>query len=196
MPIRVIFLGAALALCLSTASCSSSSSPSSSGSSNDAGNNAESDAGTSTAKDAGSTGSTGTSFTGTLGALGAAQPTVSSWMITNSGETLIYMSSTPLTCPQIQVSRWLGSTTAGSQVIEIVVKGSPAIGDTAVPPGEVNFAPGGKSSAYETNADSGKITFTKFEKDTVVEGSVSAVYGSDSIQGTFHAEFCANGQGY
>ena len=136
-----------------------------------------------------------TSLNGTLGTLGAVQPTVSSLWISNSGETLIYMSSAPITCDQLTVSRWLGSTTAGSQVVEIVVKGAPQVADYPVPPGEVNYARGGKSSAYEVNADSGKISLTAADAQ-VVEGTVMATYGSNSISGTFHAEFCAGGQNY
>jgi hypothetical protein len=105
------------------------------------------------------------------------------------------MSSTTITCDQLKVSRWLGSTTAGAQFVEIVIKGAPKLSDYPVPPGEVNYAQGGKSSSYETNADSGKISFTKADAQ-VVEGSVMATYGTKSISGTFHAEFCANGQGF
>lgn len=136
-----------------------------------------------------------TSLSGTLKTLGALQPTVSSLWISNSGETLIYLSSATITCDQLTVSRWLGSTTAGSQVVEIVIKGDPKVGDYPVPPGEVNYAQGGKSSAYEVNADSGKISFTAADAQAV-EGTVMATYGSNSLSGTFHADFCANGQNY
>jgi hypothetical protein len=136
-----------------------------------------------------------TSLTGTLSTLGALQPTVSSLWISNSGETLIYMSSAAITCNQLTVSRWLGSTTADSQVVEIVIQGAPKVADYPVPPNEVNYASGGKSSSYEVNADSGKISFTAIDAQ-VVEGTVTATYGSKSLSGTFHAEFCANGQGY
>ena len=105
------------------------------------------------------------------------------------------MSSAAITCDQLTVSRWLGSTTAGSQVVEIVIKGDPKVADYPVPPGEVNYAQGGKSSAYEVNADSGKISFTAADAK-VVEGTVMATYGSNSVRGTFHADFCANGQNY
>ena len=138
----------------------------------------------------------GTAFTGTLGSLGPVQPTVSSLMISNSGETLIYFSSGAITCDQLTVSRWLGNTTAGTQVIELVFKGAPVVGDLAVPPGEVNFAPGGMSSSHEVGADGGKITLTVATPNAEVAGTVSATYGSDAITGTFHATFCANGQGY
>jgi hypothetical protein len=80
-------------------------------------------------------------------------------------------------------------------VVEIVVKGAPQVADYPVPPGEVNYARGGKSSAYEVNADSGKISLTAADAQ-VVEGTVMATYGSNSISGTFHAEFCAGGQNY
>ena len=136
-----------------------------------------------------------TSLSGTLPSLGAVQPTVSSLWISNSGETLVYLSSAPITCDQLTVSRWLGSTTAGSQVVELVVKGAPQVADYPVPPGEVNCAQGGKSSAYEMNADSGKISFTKTDPP-VLEGTVMATYGSNSVSGTFHAEFCSGGQNY
>jgi hypothetical protein len=142
-------------------------------------------------------GGASTALAGRLGKLGDAKPTVSSLFISNSGETLIYLSSAAITCAQLSSSRWLGSVSSGAQVVEIVVKGTPATGKVAVPPGEVNYAEGGKSSAYEVNAVSGTITFTKFEPKAVVEGLVSASYGgADSIRGTFHAEFCDGGQGY
>lgn len=138
----------------------------------------------------------GTTLTGTLGDLGAIKPTVSSLMIANSGETLIYMSSEPITCDMLTVSHWLKSVKAGAQVVEIVIKGDPKVTTIQVPPGEVNYAAGGKSSSYEVNADSGSITFTKAEAKNVVDGTLSATYGNNSISGTFHATFCTGGQGY
>lgn len=138
-----------------------------------------------------------TSITGTLGSLGAVQPTASSFVISNSGETLVYLSSGTLTCDQIKVSRWLGSATANSQVIEIVISGAPSTAKTyAVPPSEVNFAQGGKSSATETSADSGSVVFSRADSGGDVEGTLSAAYGSAHITGVFHATFCASGQGY
>jgi hypothetical protein len=144
----------------------------------------------------GGTPGTSTNVTGTLGPLGPVKPIVSSFVISNSGETLIYLSSAPLTCATMQASRWLGGQPAGSQVIELVMKGKPAVGQTvSVPPGEANYAAGGKSSAYETSAASGSLKFTRSDANGVVEGSLSAKYADgSSISGTFHAEFCANGQ--
>lgn len=137
-----------------------------------------------------------TALSGSVGDLGAAKPTVSSLMISNSGETLIYMSSAEITCKQLQESRWLGGTPAGSQIVEIVFSGAPEVGTIDVPPGEVNVAPGGKSSSYETTADSGQIDVTAFEVDSLIEGTLTAAYGRNTLSGQFHATFCANGQGY
>jgi hypothetical protein len=137
-------------------------------------------------------------LTGTLGALGAVQPIVSSWVISNSGETLVYLSTAPLTCDTLQASRWLGTQPAGSQVVEIVMRGTPTPGQTvAVPPGEVNYAGGGRSSSYEVNAASGSINYMQATANGPVTGMVQATYRDGSmIMGTFHADFCANGQNY
>lgn len=138
-----------------------------------------------------------TTITGTLGKLGAAKPTVTSLFIENSGETLIYMSSAPLTCDLLTNSRWLGSAETGSQVIEIVIPGYPKVTKVAVPSGEVNYAAGGKSSAYEVTAESGSISFTSVTDKSIVEGVFTASYADGStIDGNFHAEFCDGGQGY
>jgi hypothetical protein len=140
-----------------------------------------------------------TSLTGTLGSLGAVQPTVSSLVISNSGETLIYLSSAPIDCEMLTMSRWLGSTPSGSQVVEIVVPSSQARGTVSVEEdAEVNYAPGGMSSAYEKAAASGSVTFTTSVPNGLVEGSVTATYSNPTgnVSGTFHAEFCAGGQGY
>ena len=145
--------------------------------------------------DTGGSGAGSTTLTGMLGTLGAVKPIVSTLWISNSGETLVYMSSATITCEQLMVSRWLGAATAGSQVVEIVIKGAPKVADYPVPPGEVNYAAGGKSSAYETVATTGKVHFTSADAQ-VLEGSVMATYAAGSISGTFHATFCANGQGY
>jgi hypothetical protein len=137
--------------------------------------------------------------TGTLGVLGPAQPIVSSFVISNSGETLVYLSSGPLTCPQIMVSRWLGSATPGSQVVELVIKGPPMSGPFNVAPleGEVNYAAGGRTSAYEKVAQSGTITFIAAQTTGPVEGTFAATYNDgNSIMGTFNAEFCTGGQSY
>jgi hypothetical protein len=139
-----------------------------------------------------------TSLTGTLGDLGAIKPIVSSLVILNSGERLVYMNTAPITCDTLSTSRWLGSTPTDSQVIEIVVKSSVTTGTIAVGKAEVNYAKGGRSSSYEVNAASGSVTFTINDQMGVAEGTVDATYDSPagSVKGTFHAEFCDGGQGY
>lgn len=140
---------------------------------------------------------TPTKLSGSLGALGEVKPTVTSLVISNSGETIVYMTSAPITCETLKVSRWLGGITPGAQVIEIVTKGPPKLGTVDVPPNEVNFAEGGRSSASETLADSGSVTYTVAEANGVVEGTVTASYpGGSQLQGNFRATFCAGGQGY
>jgi hypothetical protein len=142
----------------------------------------------------------GTVLTGTLGDLGEVEPTVSTLVIANSGEVLIYMSSAPITCELLTESRWLGSVDAGSQVVEIVVPAARTTGTVPVEDGgaEVNYAPGGMSSAYEQSADAGSVTFTRFTPQGVAEGTFNATYGdpAGNVSGTFHAEYCAGGQGY
>jgi hypothetical protein len=149
---------------------------------------------------AGGGGATGVNLTGTLGALGAVKPTVNAWVISNSGETLIYLSSAPLTCMMMQTmgAPWLSSVMQGAQVIEIVVKGAPMVKTypVGVLQGEVNYAQGGRSSSYEVNATGGSITFTKAMANGPVEGMVMATYAMGSLMGTFHAEFCAMGSQY
>ena len=160
--------------------------------------------GTAAAGAAGTTGgggaSNGSMITGTIGTLGAVKPIVSAWVISNSGETLIYLSTAPLTCMMMQTmgAGWLPTLPAGSQVIEIVVKGAPMVKTYPVGllQGEVNYAPGGKSSAYETNATGGSITFTSAMANGPVAGSVMATYAMGSIMGTFQANFCAMGSQY
>ena len=139
-----------------------------------------------------------TSLTGTLGALGDVQSTVASFVISNSGETLVYLSSKPLTCELLMVEggRWLPKLEGGGQVVEIVVKGAPKLGRVGVGPAEVNYAPTGMSSSHETGARSGSVTFTKSEPMGVVEGHVDATYASGNLTGVFHAEFCPGGQQY
>jgi hypothetical protein len=148
----------------------------------------------------GTTGGGSASITGTIGALGMVKPIVNAWVISNSGETLIYLSTAPLTCMMMQTMGvgWLSKLPAGSQVIELVIKGTPTtmmypIGAFA---GEANYAPGGMSSAYEKNAMGGSITFTTAMANGPVEGSVMATYAMGSIMGTFHAEFCSMGSQY
>jgi hypothetical protein len=156
------------------------------------GNDASATGDASSGADAGA----GTTLTGTLGTLGAIKPTVSSFYIVNSGETLIYLTSAPLTCAQLTVSRWLGAFTKDAQVVEIVLHTTmPKIG-TADHGAEVNFAAGGKSSAYETGASSASVTVTTSTPQMLIEGTVMATYPAGSLNGTFHAQFCANGQGY
>jgi hypothetical protein len=61
----------------------------------------------------------------------------------------------------------------------------------------VNYAAGGKSSAYEVVAQSGTITFTAAQTNGPVKGTVMATYaGGGSVMGNFSAEFCTGGQGY
>lgn len=190
-------LSGAILLALSSlgSACSSSSSTTPSTSTDDTGTASATDSAVTDTGTASEAGAGTTSLSGTLGDLGAVQAIVASLWIQNSGETLIYMSTAPITCDQLKTSRWLGGTAKGSQVVEIVIKGAPKVADYPVPPSEVNYAAGGKSSSYEVNADSGKITFTKADA-MIVEGTLTATYASGNVSGSFHAEFCAGGQGY
>jgi hypothetical protein len=177
------------------AACSSSSdSASPAGSAGASGQEAAAGSGGGNAGTEAAGGAADTVLSGSLGDLGALQPTVSSLYISNSGETLVYLSSAPITCELLLTSRWLGSAPVDAQVVELVVKGAPVLGPIE---GEVNYAKGGKSSAYETGADTDTITFTESEPDTLVAGTVEATYEDGSkLQGTFRATFCPMGQGY
>jgi len=139
-------------------------------------------------------------LTGTLGALGAVKPVVNGWATTNGLETLIYLSSSPLTCAQMMTmgTPWLRALPAGTQVIEIVVRGSAMVGTTNVGflAGEVNYAEGSKSSSNEVNASGGSIMFTKVEDKKVYEGMVMATYPMGMLSGTFHADWCEGGAEY
>ena len=139
----------------------------------------------------------GNNLTGTLGALGAVKPVVNGWATTNGLETLIYLSSSPLTCAMMMTKgvKWLASLPAGTQVIEIVVRGTAMVGTTPVGSlqGEVNYAEGSKSSSTEVNAKSGSIMFTKAEAKKVFEGTLMATYPSGNLMGTFHADWCEGG---
>jgi hypothetical protein len=142
----------------------------------------------------------GSNLTGTLGALGAVKPVMNGWATTNGLETLIYLSSSPLTCAMMMTKgvKWLASLPAGTQVIEIVVRGTAMVGTTPVGSlqGEVNYAEGSKSSSSEVTAKSGSIMFTKAEAKKVFEGMVMATYSSGNLMGTFHADWCEGGTEY
>jgi hypothetical protein len=149
----------------------------------------------------------GNTATGMLCTLGATKPIVNAYITSNSGETLVYLSTVPLTCAQMMTGGlgWLSSTTAGGQVIEIVIGtlaggANPAVNmpiNVAILQGEVNFAATGGPSSAETTAASGSITFTKFSAMGPAEGTFTATYGCGGmVMGTFKAEFCNGGQGY
>jgi hypothetical protein len=136
-----------------------------------------------------------TALSGQLGALGDVLPTVSSFYIVNSGETLIYLTSATLNCSQLMTSRWLGAFSKDAQVVEIVIHGAPKVG-AADHDAEVNYAAGGKSSAYEVSANTTNVKVIASTPQSTIEGTVDATYKSGSVSGTFHAQYCAGGQGY
>jgi hypothetical protein len=142
----------------------------------------------------------GNSLTGTLGALGPVQPVLSGWATTNGLETLIYLSTAPLTCAQMMMmgTKWLSSLPPGSQVIEIVIRGTATVGTVPVGflQGEVNYAEGSKSSSYEVTATGGSINITKAVAKSVFEGTIMATYAMGSVMGTFHADWCQGGSEY
>ena len=159
------------------------------------------------ASDAGSGGAKaptgGSTITGTLGALGPAQPVMAGWATTNGLETLVYLSSSPLTCAQMMTRgvKWLSTLPAKTQVIEIVV-GNPsavksyAIGSSAAfGGGEVNYAEGSKSSSTEVTGKAGTIMFTTATAKGVQEGMIN-VTAPFMVSGTFHAEWCEGGTEY
>lgn len=159
--------------------------------------------GSSAAAGSGAAPMSGSHVTGTLGALGDAQPVMAGWATTNGLETLVYLSSAPLTCAMMMTQgvKWLSKLPAKSQVIEIVV-GNPSntkkytIGTSAaLGGGEVNYAEGSKSSSTEVTGRTGSITFTKAMAKGVQEGTfeVTAPY---MASGTFHAEWCEGGTEY
>jgi hypothetical protein len=144
--------------------------------------------------------SSGNALTGTLGALGPVKPVMAGWATTNGLETLIYLSSAPLTCAMMMTKgvKWLATLPAGTQVIEIVVRGTAMVGTTPVGPlqGEVNYAEGSKSSSTETTAMGGSIMFTKAEPKKLFEGAVMATYAKGNVMGNFHADWCEGGTEY
>jgi hypothetical protein len=151
--------------------------------------------------DASTAGGGGNSLTGTYGSLGAVKPIVSAYWISTGLETIVYLSSAPLTCAQVMTEggRWLLMLPSGAQVLELVVRGAAKVGTVKISPAEANYAEGGKSSSTETTASSGSLTFTKAEAKGVIEGMVMASYsslfgGSGDVMGTFHAEYCDAGQ--
>jgi hypothetical protein len=127
-------------------------------------------------------------------------PIVSSLAITNGPEVLVYLSTTPLQCSDIQTSRWLGGVAPGGDVIEIVVPVAMTSGTVNVAAfggAEVNHASTGMSSAYETQAASGSVTFSSCAVMAPCGGMVMATYANgDSVSGTFQADFCTGGQEY
>jgi hypothetical protein len=164
----------------------------------DSGGSTTSDSGsvTSDAGDSDAAVAGGTSLTGMYGSLGAVKPIVSSIWISTGLETLLYLSSTPLSCDVVAMEggKWLLKLPSGSQVLEIVVRGMAKVGTVRIPGGEANYAQGGVSSATEKTASSGSLMFTKVEAKGVIEGSVMATYSAGSVMGNFHAEFCQGGQ--
>lgn len=148
----------------------------------------------------GSTGTTGNDLSGMLGALGPVKPVMNGWATTNGLETLIYLSSSPLSCAMMMTKgvKWLASLPAGTQVIEIVVRGTAMVGTTPVGSlqGEVNYAEGSKSSSTEVNATGGSIMFTKADSKKLFEGMVMATYANGNLMGKFHADWCEGGTEY
>lgn len=141
---------------------------------------------------------TPTALTGALGDLGPVRPIVSTLVMSNSGERLVYMSTAPITCEMLTMSRWLGSVAADAQVVEVIFEDAMTTGTVTVADGaEVNYAPGGKSSAYEKGAHAGRVTITANTPGGVVEGTFEATYTNPTanVSGHFHAEFCEGGQG-
>ena len=145
----------------------------------------------------------GSSITGKLGALGDVKPIMNGYATTNGLETLIYLSSAPLTCAQMmtQGQKWLAKLPAASQVIEIVV-GQPAsvkmypIGSPAsLGGGEVNYAEGSKSSSTEVTGRTGTVNITMAMAKGVHEGKID-VSAPFTASGTFHAEWCEGGTEY
>jgi hypothetical protein len=138
-------------------------------------------------------------ITGMLGALGAAKPIVNAWATTNGPETLIYLSSATLTCPDMMTMgvKWLSKLPAGTQVIELVVPGTASTKTYNIGPlmGEVNYAEGSKSSATEVTGKAGSLTFTKVMAKGVHEGTFM-VTSPFTAMATFHAEWCQGGAEY
>lgn len=178
-----------LAVCVSASACSSSDTS--------VGGSGSGGSGTTARPKAGSGAAPGNSLTGTLGALGPVQPILAGFAITNGPETLVYLSSAPLTCAQMMMGgiKWLSKLPAKSQVIEIVIPGTASaksykVGNLA---GEVHYAEGSKSSSTENTASSGTVVFSEASKGGVHEGSVMATFPNGMLMGMFHAEWCQGG---
>ena len=161
----------------------------------------KSGAGGAAAGGTGGGGSAGT-LTGTLGALGAAKPVMAGWATTNGLETLIYLSSAPLSCAMMMTSgtKWLATLPAGTQVVEIVTSQPStvkmySIGSVFAGNAEVNFAEGSKSSSTEVLGSAGSVTFTKAVAMGAQEGTL-AVTAPFTLSGPFHAEWCQGGTEY
>lgn len=140
-------------------------------------------------------------LTGTLGDLGAVQPIVAGQVIEYSGETITYLSTVDLACSDMAESRWLGNLDPDAQIVEIVYKSDTTsteleVGGTGSL--EVNYAKGGRSSAYEESAVSGTVSLTSHTAGGPIAGYVNATYSDPSgeVYGPFQADFCEGGQQY
>jgi hypothetical protein len=154
-------------------------------------------AGAASSAGAGGSSAGGSSVTGTLGALGPVQPILNAWATTNGPETLIYLTTATLTCADMMTMgvKWLSKLPAGSQVIEIIVPGSPTTKSYTIgfpDRGEVNYAQGSTSSRTEVTGSAGTIMFTNVVSKMVYEGTIN-VTAPFSAMGMFHAEWCQGG---
>jgi hypothetical protein len=94
--------------------------------------------------------------------------------------------------------KWLSMLPAGSQVIEIVVRGvaTPKMYTVGFLQGEINYAEGSKSSSSEVVGTAGSITFTKASAMGAHEGMIMGTFPMGMVSGTFHAEWCQGGTEY
>lgn len=104
-----------------------------------------------------------------------------------SAPVLIFLFETSMACADITVANWDKLVT--SQLLEIGVI------DTAIRAYQV---PSEADAAYLFNnynpsADGGTVTISSITPNVRITGSYDVTYGTDSLKGTFDAEYCADG---
>jgi hypothetical protein len=106
--------------------------------------------------------------------------------------TTLYLFDSAISCSQLSTLAWLSQLPSTARVIEITFPttastGSPVTGST------VSYARGGTYAFSTMRASTSKLILSRVTQGGAVDGTLMASFGAGSVDGAFHADFCATG---
>lgn len=112
----------------------------------------------------------------------------------NFGQIALYLFDANVSCLDISAFAWSSLLPGSVQMIEVLFSDGSAV-DRPLTDIDVSYLRGGMYSFSKMRASASTLLLSSFTTRGDVDGTLMAMFGStNSLQGLFHAEYCATGR--